>query len=368
MASALDRNVNAYQPPLKPLSNKDYVEQFTASPAKPQFVQNSNNIPVFADTAVKNVITATMLKEIAPDIPKGKIEADPVNFSKQIEQLHSAFSNLSNDQVTKAYTEVGKELCVLAKRSDFDITTIANGFSGRAAAILQTISVAAQQAQNIMREQASRNSIMARTLGESSAKQIIAAGQANKNMVDKQAGISMAASGVSAGVQAKGLNNANKAIKVHGTKEVNLNRSADNLAAKASPGKRAGLGKENKADVELLKKQPNNLRHDAKIETMQQQMRANDAMRMQMQGQMLGQGGQSIASLSSSGGHVEKANADAKAQLNKTDENIFAARKDSDEREQQSISRFKTDLLQLLAQLLANRSNAVSSMIGNIKG
>ena len=368
MSSIPANSVNAYQAPVKSLSNEEYVDSASVNPAKSMAVKESNSIPVFADSAVKSVITAAVLKEIAPDIPKGKIEADPVNFSKQVEQLHSSFSNLSNDQATKAYTEAGKELAVLAQKSGFDITTIANGFSGRAAAILQTISVAAQQAQNIMREQASANSIVARHLGESSAKQTIAAGQANKNMVDKQAGISMAASGVSAGVQAKGLNNANKAIKVHGTKEVNLNRSADNLAAKASPGKRVGLGKENKTDVELLKKQPNNLRHDAKIETMQQQMRANDAMRMQMQGQMLGQGGQSIASLSSSSGHVEKANADAKAQINKTDENIFAGRKDSDEREQQSIAKFKADLLALLAQLLANRSNTISSMTNNIKG
>ncbi|WP_227318229.1 hypothetical protein [Cedecea davisae] len=368
MSSIPANSINAYQAPIKSLSNEDYVDQVGANPTKSQGAKESINTPVFVDSAVKNVITAAGLKEIAPDIPKGKIEADPINFSKQVEQLHSSFSSLSTDQITKAYTEAGKELAVLAQKSGFDITTIANGFSGRAAAILQTISVAAQQAQNIMREQASANSIVARHLGESSAKQTIAAGQANKNMVDKQAGISMAASGVSAGVQAKGLNNANKAIKVHGTKEVNLNRSADNLAAKASPGKRVGLGKENKTDVELLKKQPNNLRHDAKIETMQQQMRANDAMRMQMQGQMLGQGGQSIASLSSSSGHVEKANADAKAQINKTDENIFAGRKDSDEREQQSIAKFKADLLALLAQLLANRSNTISSMTNNIKG
>ena len=368
MSSIPANSVNAYQAPVKSLSNEEYVDSASVNPAKSMAVKDSNSIPVFADSAVKSVITAAVLKEIAPDIPKGKIEADPVNFSKQVEQLHSSFSNLSNDQATKAYTEAGKELAVLAQKSGFDITTIANGFSGRAAAILQTISVAAQQAQNIMREQASANSIVARKLGESSAKQTVAAGQANKNMMDKQAGISIAASGLSAGVQGKGLNNANKAIKVHGTKEVNLNRSADNLAAKAAPGKRVGLGKENKTDTELLKKQPNNLRHDAKIETMQQQMRANDAMRMQMHGQMLGQGGMSIATLASSSGHVEKANADAKAQINKTDENIFAARKDSDEREQQSISRFKTELLQLLAQLLTNRSNAISSMTNNIKG
>ncbi|WP_395490290.1 hypothetical protein ACG1VR_04385 [Cedecea davisae] len=368
MSSIPANGVTAYQAPLKSLSNEDYVDQASVNSAKNRAVSDGNSIPVFADSAVKSVITAAVLKEIAPDIPKGKIEADPVNFSKQVEQLHSSFANLSTDQVTKAYTEAGKELAVLAQKSGFDITTIANGFSGRAAAILQTISVAAQEAQNIMREQASANSIIARQLGESSAKKTVEAGVANKNMVDKQAGISMAASGLSAGVQAKGLNNANKAIKVHGTKEVNLNRSADNLAAKAAPGKRVGLGKESTSDVDLLKKQPNNLRHDAKIETMQQQMRANDAMRMQMHGQMLGQGGQSIAALSSSSGHVEKANADAKAQMDKTDENIFAARKDSDEREQQSIARFKTELLQLLAQLLTNRSNAVSSMTNNIKG
>ncbi|WP_279051180.1 hypothetical protein [Cedecea davisae] len=368
MSSIPSSSINTYQPPVKSLSNEDYVDQADVKSGKSQATSNGTSIPVFADSAVKNVITASILGDIAPDIPKGKIDADPVNFSKQVEQLHSTFANLSTDQVTKAYTEAGKELAVLAQKSGFDISTIANGFSGRAASILQTISVAAQEAQNMMREQASANSIIARKLGESSAKQTVAAGQANKNMADKQAGIGMASSGLSAGVQTKGLNNANKAIKVHGTKAVNLNRSADNLAAKASPGKRVGLGKESTSDVELLKKQPNNLKHDASIENMQQQMRANDAMRMQMHGQMLGQGGMNIATLSSSSGHVEKANADAKAQINKTDEGIFSARKDSDEREQQSISRFKTELLQLLAQLLTNRSNAISSMTNNIKG
>lgn len=368
MSSIPSNSINAYQAPLKSLSNEDYVDQAGAKSDKSTAISDSKSIPVFADAAVKSVITASILLDIAPDIPKGKIDADPVNFSKQMEQLHSTFSGLSHDQVSKAYTEAGTELAVLAQKSGFDITSIANGFSGRAAAILQTISVAAQEAQNVMREQASANSMISRKLGESSAKQTIAAGEANKNMVNKQAAIGMASSGLSAGVQTKGLNNANKAIKVHGTKAVNLNRSADSLSAKASPGKRLGLGKENTSDVELLKKQPNSLKHDASIENMQQQMRANDAMRMQMHGQMLGQGGLNIATLSSSNGHVEKANADAKAQINKTDEGIFAARKDSDEREQQSIGRFKAELLQLLAQLLTNRSATISSMTNNIKG
>ncbi|QIX96598.1 hypothetical protein [Cedecea sp. FDAARGOS_727] len=313
MSSIPSNSINAYQAPLKSLSNEDYVDQAGAKSDKSTAISDSKSIPVFADAAVKSVITASILLDIAPDIPKGKIDADPVNFSKQMEQLHSTFSGLSHDQVSKAYTEAGTELAVLAQKSGFDITSIANGFSGRAA-------------------------------------------------------IGMASSGLSAGVQTKGLNNANKAIKVHGTKAVNLNRSADSLSAKASPGKRLGLGKENTSDVELLKKQPNSLKHDASIENMQQQMRANDAMRMQMHGQMLGQGGLNIATLSSSNGHVEKANADAKAQINKTDEGIFAARKDSDEREQQSIGRFKAELLQLLAQLLTNRSATISSMTNNIKG
>jgi len=357
--------------PITTLDNNSYVKSTDSAPLKSQENKSSVATPMFVDSAARDVASAASLKNTTPDIKPSPVQADPEAFTKQVSQALSSISNLTQSEASKAMEQMNDSLVVLANKSGFDISTIANGFSGKAAQVLQTIFLAAQYNQSIMREQSNANNMMARSLGEASAKQIVRAGIENKAMVDKQAGIALATTAVSGGVQTKALSNSNQAIKVHGSKSISLKRESDSLSASATPGKRARLDQMNKqdaSDIKLLKKESNRLKHDSSDENLQQQLRANNANKLQMQGMMLGQGGQSVANLSSSNGYVDKANAEANAQLLKTDENVFTSRKDSDEREQQAIGQFKAELMQLLNQILANRSGTVAAMTANLKG
>lgn len=359
------------QRPLTNLDNNTYIKKAESAPLKSQEIAQSTATPVFVDSAAKDVVTAESLKNTTPDIVPSPVQADPEAFTKQVSQALSSISNLTQSEASIAMEQMNDSLVVLANKSGFDISTIANGFSGKAAEVLQTILSAAQYNQSIMREQSNANNIMARSLGEMSSKQTIQAGIENKTMVDKQAGISLASTAVSGAIQGKALNNSNKAIKTHGFKSNDLKRQSDSMSANATPGKRARLDKmtsQDTSDIKLLKKESNRLKHDSSEESMQQQLRANDANKLQMQGMMLGQGGQSVAGLASSNGYVDKANAEAHAQILKTDENVFTSRKESDEREQQAIGQFKAELMQLLNQILANRAGTVRAMTANLKG
>lgn len=358
------------QRPITTLDNDSYIKKAESAPLKSQEITQSTATPVFVDSAAKNVVSAASLKDTAPDIVPSPVQADPEAFTKQVSQALGSISNLTQSEASKAMEQMNDSLVVLANKSGFDISTIANGFSGKAAQVLQTICLAAQYNQSIMREQSSANNMMARSLGEMSSKQIVQAGIENKAMVDKQAGISLATTAVSGGIQTKALTKSNQAIQVHGSKSINLKRDSDALSASAVPGSRSRLDKmtsQDASDIKLLKKESNRLKHDSSAENLQQQLRANDASKLQMQGMMFGQGGQAVANLSSSNGHVDKANAEANAQLLKTDENVFTSRKESDEREQQAIGQFKAELMQLLNQILANRAGTVRAMTANLK-
>lgn len=359
------------QRPVTTLDNDTYVKKAESAPLKSQEVAQSTATPVFVDRAAKDVVSAASLKNTSPDIVPGPVQADPEAFTKQVSQALGSVSNLTQSEASRAMEQMNDSLVVLSNKSGFDITTIANGFSGKAAEVLQTICLAAQYSQSIMREQSSANNIMARSLGEMSSKQIVQAGIENKAMVDKQAGISLVTTAASGAVQTKALSNSNQAIKVHGSKSISLKRESDTLSASAAPGSRSRLDKltsQDASDIKLLKKESNRLKHDSSDENLQQQLRANNASKLQTQGVMLGQGGQSVANLASSNGHVDKANAEANAQLLKTDESVFASRKESDEREQQAIGQFKAELMQLLNQILTNRAGTVRAMTSNLKG
>lgn len=351
--------------------NNSFVEKAGAAPLKSPESSQSAAIPVFVNRAEKDVVSAATLKNTAPDIVPSPVEADPDAFTQQVSQALGSVYNLTPYETSKTMEQMNDSLVVLSNKSGFDISTIANGFSGKTAEILQTILLTAQNNQSIMREQANTNNILARRMAEASSEQIIQAGIENRSMVNKQAGIGLATTVASGGVQTKALNNSNTAIKTHGPKSINLQRESDVLSAKAAPGSRTRLDKltsQDASDIKLLKQQSNRLKHDSAKESLQQQLRANDASKLQMQGMLLGQGGQAVANLSSSNGYVDKAKAEASAQLLKTSENVATSRKEADERQAQSDALFKDAMMQLGNQMLVNRANAARSMIANLKG
>lgn len=325
--------------------------------------------PTFIDSAQRNVFSATLLVNTAPDIFSGNVSADKEALSNQLSQLLSIFTN-SADLKNFLTTEQRDEVDKIVEKAGFDIRNIQGGFSGRAIAILQVIvSVTLLNKEN-MRQQASLNNEISRKLSDASAEKLVQAGIANRNMETVKASISMFASVASCAVQTKAYVKSNQAVKLHGNNQITHTRTADELKTMSSPGRGSKRTSESPVnnDCKRLKVAENRANNNAMNESFQLHMRENDANKLQVQGTLIGQGGQQIASLSSSQGHVDTATANADSQRLKADESIYASRKEADEREKDTIAQLKAEFLQLINALLSNRANAVSSMTNNLKG
>lgn len=341
----------------KALDNNSFVRQTVTEPVKPNDSGKVNSAVV--NNAAQQYTTEVNKQQQAPGITLPSVVANTDMLEKQIAVSISTFSNLPPAQIHSISEQTAKELVSLADKGSFSITDLANGFTGKTAAIMQLIVETQLKNKESLAQQSSTMAIVSRTMGESAAAHTIKAGEDNRNMVNTQAAVGITMSIGAGAIQTKGLNNSNKAIDYHGTKSNNLMRQSDSLHSKAAGG--------NKLDTSLLRSTSKDLKHDSAMQNQLQQLRTNDASKLQMQGMMLGQSSHSVGGLASSQGHVDKAENEAQSQMDKTDQGVYLSTKEAIDRSKQSEAELQVLLMQLISNLLSQRANSNSAIISNIK-
>ncbi|MFU9137566.1 hypothetical protein [Erwinia tasmaniensis] len=325
-------------------------------------------IDPFVYKAEENAATKKSSNVGVPGIRKASIVAEPDLLDKQLSQLLTGFANLpqqKGDQLSQTMLNGVKELSTTSK---FDISSLVGGFTGKMAALLQIVVEAEQKNAKSLAAQANANNIMARAQGENSARNIVKAGEEGRNMVITQSAAGLAATGVSSAMQIKASSQKNSAIKLHAQKENALKSQAATLDSKTAPSKLIKEGDALHSDSQILKATPKNLEFQAAEQKLQYQLRTNDADKLYGQGMALNQIGQNGAAIAAANGQITKAEAESKAALAKSDESIYQAGKDSDERRMQISMQMKAMVMELIAQASQNRANNVSAMANNLKG
>ncbi|WP_345829411.1 hypothetical protein AAGR22_20915 [Erwinia sp. HDF1-3R] len=329
---------------------------------------SKENVDSFVNTAEENATTKSLSNGEVPGLRKAMIVADPDSLDKQLSQLLPAFANLPQQRSNQISETILNGVKELSTKSKFDISSLAGGFTGRLAAILQVIVEAELKNTQSMAAQTNANNLMARAQGENSARNTVQAGRDGRNMVITQASAGMVATGVSTGMQMKASVQKNAAITVHAEKANTLKRHAATLDRQTVPTKLNNVGDALPSDPAILKATPKNLEFDAAAQNLQYQLRTQDADKLFQQGMAVNQIGQNGAALAAANGQVKKAEAESKASLAKADEGIYQAAKDSGDRRTQISREFKAMLMDIILQVSQNNANTVSVMANNLKG
>ncbi len=209
---------------------------------------------------------------------------------------------------------------------------------------------------------------MARKQAENGASAIVDGGQISKNAALTQSAVGITSTALSTGFQIKASNAKNDAIKVHGNKSNELKREATKLENQTVPSKIAKTDTSLASDTKILKNTSDNLAFNAAAHDLQLQLRMNDANNQASIGMATGQVGNNSAGLVTANSHVAKAEAEAKASLSSTDQAIYQAAKEADERRAQFSMQFRALLMEMWSQVAQNNSNTISAMASNIKG
>lgn len=358
--NTVSKNLN-----LHVLSSK--FEAVAETPRKDVLNVSKENIDSFVNTAEENATTKSLSNGEVPVLREAMV-ADPVPLDTQLSQLLPAIANPPQQRSNQISETILNGVKDLSTKSGFDISSLAGGFTGRVAALLQVIVEAEQENTRSMAAQANANNLIARAQGENSARNTVQAGRTARDMVVTQSSASMVATGVSAGMQMKASVQKNTAVKVHGQKELSLKRQAATLDSQTVPTKLNKVGDALPSDPAILKATPKNLEFDAAAQNLQHQLRIQDADKLFHQGMAAGQIGQNAAALAAAPGQVEKAKFEAQSSVAEGDKNIYQGAKDFSDRSTQTSRELKAMLMDLLVQISQNNANTVSAMANNLKG
>lgn len=326
----------------------------------------AENSGVLTNKVIKDVITANNQQHYFPGLVLPSMEANPLLLDKQIAQLSTTFNTMTEQESKQVIDDITENFIAQAKTAKVDIIAIANGFSGRAANILQIVIEAALEVRKSTAEQREATRQVSYSQGQQAAQQKIQAGEDARNNAITQGivGSTMAIAG--GAFQVRASTQSNNALKTHGNKSNELKRTADQLDSQASStkGLKTDIGQN---DENILKMTAKRMRNEAQQEDFHLNMRQNDAQKWQAAGQLTSSSAMNIGTLAAAQGQVIQAESLASEQRAITDQNMYASRSEAEERMVEAATQLKAELLQLLIKTLENRTNTISSMTNNVK-
>lgn len=348
----------------KKLDNAGYIQHTNKKTLDAGEVNHNNR--TLASQAENNNVG---LDKRNPDLTLPLVEADSSLLDKQIAQLRSTMSSVPPSEARQLQDNIAQEFSVQAEKAKVDIVSIANGFTGRAANILQIVIETALEARKSTASEREATRQVAFAQGQHAADQKIQAGVDGRNNAITQGAVGAGMALAGGGVSLNGLKKSSNAQMTHGTQALNQKRTADNLSGQLAPSKSLNVNDvQSQSDVSILKRTADRHYNNAQQEQLHLSMAENRAQRWQVAGNLTSANAMNTATIVSAQGQVTQAESLANEQRAIIDKEMFNSRSEADNRMAEEQAQFKSELLQLLTKMQEGRSSAIGSMTQNLRG
>lgn len=359
-----DNSVKNVDSAIQKMDNSGYVQQVNKKTLDAGDVSKNNS--VLTEHAVSNNIGVDKRN---PDLTKPLVEADSSLLDKQIAQLRTTVNTLPPSEGQQSQENIAQEFSAQAEKAKVDIVSIANGFTGRAANILQIVIETALEARKSTASEREATRQVAYSQGQHAADQKIQAGVDGRNNAITQGTVGGAMALVGGGASFKGLNKSTNAQISHGNEALKLKGTGNQLNGKVAPTTSQNLNAPEVRNGETILQQTADRQfNSARKEQLHLSMAENQAQKWQVAGNLTSANAMNTAMIASAQGQVTQAESLANEQRAMIDKEMYTSRTEAENRMAEEQAQFKAELLQLLTKTQEGRSNTISGMTNNLKG
>ncbi|CNF38036.1 hypothetical protein [Yersinia kristensenii] len=340
-----------------PINNASFTQQANSGQLDKDIVS------IIAAFAAQKSVVALSTAAVMPNIKGPTAAPNPGLINKQIELLRVTVSSVPSEQSRQIMGNLADDFTVQAEKAKINIISISNGFTGRAANILQTVIETSLEVRKSTTELGNMSRELAHEQNRHSSELSISAAKTNTTMAISQGIISSTMSLAGGFRSAQGLKTQSNAVKIHGQDALKHKHHAAELDTRRMTGT-----PQNACDTERLSETPNYQRREQGQQEIYEKDLTIAGQVQQNQGQIAMGCANGMAAVAVAQGHTAMAVAQAGSSNATTDKEMHTSLTEAQTRMADQENQLKAALMELLMKTMTLHSDTISTMTNNLKG